>query len=139
MRLRTVVILFPTFFVLAGFLLSSLRLQSDASIANSSGAPRWFGAQTKGDLENPFQDIDTAEMARAFASDQQAPAGNWLVAALPDHNQRTNAKAPVSVINTVSFLATGKITNLIVAGVTLLNAAHQPVKNNSSQMVTCSR
>ncbi|MDX6499504.1 MAG: hypothetical protein QOG23_2764 [Blastocatellia bacterium] len=93
------------------------------------GSARWKGSQKIEDLEDPFQDISGEEMARIFAVEgKKGPSGKWLAAAIPNRSQRTQNHAPVFVLDTVSFLATGKITNLIVVGVTLLNAAHQPVE-----------
>lgn len=90
---------------------------------------RWKGSQKIEDLEDPFEGISGAEMARIFAiEDKKGPSGKWLAAAIPNRSQRIQNHAPVFVLDTVSFLATGKITNLIVVGVTLLNAAHQPVE-----------
>ena len=93
------------------------------------GSPRWLGAQKIEDLEDPFADLKGPEIQRIFAVEgKEGPPGKWLVGAIPNKTQRTKNRAPVFVVDTVSFMASGRITNLIVAGVTLLNAAHQPVK-----------
>jgi len=95
----------------------------------SVDARRWLGAQRKQDLEEPFANISTEEMARIFGKDgEKGPPGHWLATAIPDQTQKADKRAPVVVINTSSLMASGRFTNLIVVGVTLLNAAHQPVE-----------
>jgi hypothetical protein len=94
----------------------------------SVDAPRWLGAQRKQDLEEPFANLSVEEMARIFAAEgEKGPQGDWMASAIPNHRQRTENRAPVVVIGTSSLMASGRFTNLIVAGVTLLNAAYQPV------------
>src|SRR5882672_116984 len=92
--------------------------------------PRWLGAQRKQDLEEPFANLSVEEMARIFAAEgEKGPPGHWMASAIPNHRQRTENRAPVVVIGTSSLMASGRFTNLIVAGVTLLNAAHQPAES----------
>ena len=91
--------------------------------------PLWLGAQKKQDLEDPFADLSTANVARIFAAEgEKGPPGSWFATAIPDQSQRTENRSPVFVIDTVSLLASGRFTNLIVAGITLLNASHKPVE-----------
>ncbi len=105
--------------------LASLHSQGSAS----QSQPQWLGALKKQDLEEPFADLRAPEMAQIFATEgEKEPGGGWFVAALPDQSQKNGNRSPVYVLNTVSLMASGKVTNLIVAGVTLLNAAHKPVE-----------
>lgn len=100
------------------------------SDSGSVEAPRWLGAQRKQDLEEPFANLSVVEMARIFAAEgEKGPPGDWLASAIPNQRQRNENRAPVVVIGTSSLMASGRFTNLIVAGVTLLNAAHQPVES----------
>lgn len=100
------------------------------SDSGSVEAPRWLGAQRKQDLEDPFAKLSVEEMARIFAQEgEKGPPGHWLATAIPDQAQRSDKSAPVIVIGISSLMASGRFTNLIVAGVTLLNAAHKPLES----------
>jgi len=96
--------------------------------ANAVSA-KWVGAQRRDQLEDPFASLGVNEMVQIFADDgEDGPPGNWLVTAVPDGVQKKDNGTPIKVINTISLTATGKLTNLIVVGVTLLNSLHQPVQ-----------
>ncbi|HEX7723020.1 MAG TPA: hypothetical protein VF397_12730, partial [Pyrinomonadaceae bacterium] len=94
-------------------------------------APKWFGSQQKKDLEDPLDESNSRKIIDLFAQEEakNGPPGDWFVTAVPDQTQKTTNRAPVLVYNTVSALASGKFTNLIVAGVTLVNAEYQPVES----------
>lgn len=121
------------------FLLLPLALITAALVAvpafHSRGSAhadplRWAGAQKIEDLEDPFANLSGPDIARIFGAEgERGPAGSWLAAAIPNRSQRTENRAPVMVVAPVSFMASGKNTNLIVAGVTLLNAAHKRVES----------
>ncbi|HMG73946.1 MAG TPA: hypothetical protein VK582_10630 [Pyrinomonadaceae bacterium] len=92
---------------------------------------KWFGSQHKKDLEDPLDESNGQKLIDLFAREEvkNGPAGDWFVATVPDQTQQTANRAPVYVYSTVTALASGNLSNLIVAGVTLVNAAYQPVES----------
>jgi hypothetical protein len=78
--------------------------------------------QTESTITDAATEPNSEDIPAIFAREgKNGPKGNWLVAALPSKSQRLDSTAPVIVRNTMSLTATGKSTNLLVAGVTLLN------------------
>ena len=125
MKSRAAILLLLLFSAMATVVFMASR---DSRGEANQNPGRWLGARRSEDLEEPFANIQTSEMAQAFAADAvKEPAGTWFVTAFPDQDQKTGNRSPVYVANTSSFMASGKLTNLIVAGVTLVNAAHKPV------------
>lgn len=106
------------FFIAALAGLGSLRYVSTANPASPKDPQE---SDTKRE-SNSFIEPSATEIPGIFASQgKSGPKGDWLVAAIPDRAQSSDNQVPVYVFNTVSLTATGKLTNLIVAGVTLVN------------------
>jgi hypothetical protein len=82
------------------------------------------------DVLEPSNEPKAEDIPAIFAREGgKAPSGNWLVGALPNEAQRLDRGVPVIVGNTMSLTASGKTTNLIVAGVTVLNRSSKPVRS----------
>jgi hypothetical protein len=86
--------------------------------------------QNGNEISDSSREPNSEDIPAIFAREgKEGPSGHWVAAALPDKSQRLDSAVPVIVRNTMSLTATGKFTNLIVAGVTVVNRSYKPVKD----------
>lgn len=96
-----------------------------AAIAISKSKP-----QNGKPVEPAQQGEKREDLPRIFAEEgAEGPKGNWRVAALPDKSQSENPGVPAFLTATRSLTASGRFSNLIVAGVTVKNRGNKATRN----------